>query len=317
MAERDYWSENLQPARFAGVEFPVGPRTIAGGRSWAKHRFAFRDGQDDEDTGREPLVFEVEIPLFRSIDVEHYPNTFEALRFAFDDPETKGRGEWQDPELGILTVKVDRWQWITDPNARNGGIFKLRVEEVGDEAFVYTTAASGEPIEDPADAADLADAEIAELGVTKADVLAALEADGVAMEDPDAVAEGAAMLAIAGDVLTTIGENVDAIEIEAGLDTALARIDAVCSLEAVIGVDGAEAFGLLVELAGALTSAAERAVRRAAVVKEIELEGGASSAEIAVRFYGDARRAAEIERRNPTFCALFYESGAVLSLAAS
>lgn len=314
----DYWVGNLQRAKFADVEFPVTRRELSGGRAWAKHRFAFRDGQDDEDTGREPYVFDVEIALFRSIDENHYPTLFEQLRFAFDDPDTKGRAEYQDPELGPITVKVDKWRWTADAMERDGGRFHVRLEEVSAEAFHLTTAAGEEIGQSPEAIAELADGELASLGVTKADGLDALDAAGVAVPDESEIEEGALVAGVVGLALDVIQNGaIDATEITAALEMGMQRLAALAELDAVGDVDGAEALGLLVEIGNALASTADRELRASTPISSIVLEQGLSAAEIALRLYGDASRADEVERRNPTFCSLLYAAGSTLSVLAT
>lgn len=128
-SENDYWSDNLIDASLDGVDFLISTRTVKGGRAFARRRFPYRDGQSVEDTGREPYVFELEIPLYRGVSDSLYPARQVELLAVFDDAEKKGEVEYVDPEFGALNVKVSDWSWKTEPSARNGGLLSLVLEE--------------------------------------------------------------------------------------------------------------------------------------------------------------------------------------------
>lgn len=312
------WNENLQPASFAGVEFPLAGREIGGGRASARHRPVFADGQSTEDTGREPYLFELRIPLFHTIDPNHYPTLKEQLRAAFDDPDTKGVGEYVDPELGPIRCKVVKHTWRSDAMERDGGWYTVALEEDSDAAYHYATStAAVEPTATPNQAADEADAELGELGLTDAEIKAAWEAGDAPASAGFAPEAGATFATVTADLMDGISTGIaTADEVQAQVDRVRRQIDATLALEAVAGPDGWAAQGALYDLADAIERAAQRALRSGPPVVLWTPPAELSTAEIAVRLYGDARRAAEVEARNPSYHPLFLPAGRALRVLA-
>src|SRR5687768_3286370 len=128
------WEQQLHEASLGGVAFPVASRRITGGRAYAPRKYPHRDGQDVEDTGREPYTFELEVPLFADVDAAHYPDTYEALRLVVDDEADRGELEYVDVELGPVPVKVRQWNWSQTARERDGGVFSVVLEERTHEA---------------------------------------------------------------------------------------------------------------------------------------------------------------------------------------
>jgi prophage DNA circulation protein len=90
-------------------------------------KYPNRDGQRSEDLGREPYVFELEIPLFADIDPSHYPTMAEQLRAILDDPEDGL--EYRDHELGTMPVSIGPWTSDIDAKMRDGVVFRIQLTE--------------------------------------------------------------------------------------------------------------------------------------------------------------------------------------------
>ena len=310
------WDDILHEASFAGVEFPVSKRSVEGGRSSAARKYPFRDGQDLEDTGREPYAIEYEIPLFASIDPIHYPTTYEQLRAVFDDPESQGFGELVDPEIGPIFVKVKfPWRWETTPDERDGGRFAVRFEEVSNDAIVF--AIRPDPDAQARLAAEELDASLADAGITDAEILADWSDAGVGL-DPDFAIEDTLFVSVVDDFFATLDEGAMAgDEIAANLDVIRTRIDRVNSFSAAREVENWSVVSSSAQLTSSVTEATESKVARAKRIVEYRVPTEMSVYDVANILYGDPGRAGEIEERNPHPSPLFYEAGLTLRVLES
>lgn len=129
MAQDDYWTENLLPAKLGGIEIDIADRRVESGRQFARYRYPYRNGQGVEDVGRKIYVWTLKVPLFRGVGLGHYPGTVDAIVKLVDSDKTRGEVEYMDPEWGPFDVKIADWTWETNPEQRNGGVLTLVIEE--------------------------------------------------------------------------------------------------------------------------------------------------------------------------------------------
>lgn len=308
------WEETLHEASLGGVPFPVSDRRISGGRAYAPRKYPHRDGQDTEDTGREPYVFELVIPLFADVDPSHYPDTYASLRGIVDNEDLQGELEYVDPELGPLPIKVRQWTWSETARERDGGIFSITLEERSHEPFLFAILQA--PPEARATAVDLG-RELDALGtVGEDDIRAAWAAEGADFGDYeiepkdgelwtglttdffDALEEDA----LAADELT---ERVDRFRFRGGI---VLGMDELQDPEAWTGAQ------LLMRLLDSVSQAAESyaAQQPAATLWRVPQE--MSAWEISLRNFATDERAEEIMRLNPIANPLFYPAGMVVTL---
>lgn len=311
-----WWEENLATASFAGVEFPLAERGVEGGRVSVRRKLPFVDGARHEDLGRDGVVWDLTIPLFRGVSEDHYPGTYRRLLELFSDGAV---GEYVDPEQGTFTAKVTKWRWNTDPRKRDGGVFQVRIEESSEESapFLRPSPTSPRLASSIARTSDEADAELADLGVSGDETLEAMDKAGFPADRGLSIEAGAVLTTVVGAaaaVLRVATGSSD--EIAAIVDYTLGQIGAVMELDAVVGDDGVAALNALVDLAGAVRELGDAAMARAPSVVELEIPTGTVSAfELAATLYGTVERYAEVLDRAPTLCPLFYTAGAVVRLA--
>jgi prophage DNA circulation protein len=129
MAQDDYWSQNLIPAKIGGIDIDIADRRVESGRQFARYRYPYRNGQGVEDVGRKIYVWTLKIPLFRGVGLGFYPGTVDAIIKLVDSDTTRGEVEYIDPEWGPFQVKIADWTWETTPEQRNGGVLTLVIEE--------------------------------------------------------------------------------------------------------------------------------------------------------------------------------------------
>lgn len=314
----DYWAENLQLASFDGVAFPVRTLERSGGRAKVRHRYPYRDAQDVEDTGREPYAWTIEIPLFAGmspVDVGRplYPDTYELLRFLFDDPDTLGEAEYVDPELGPFDVAVISHTWRANADARNGGVYTLQIEEVSADPFPYSITEGSGSRSSAEQAA--ADADLAIVGVVTEDEIAqAWEDDGVAVED-GSFDPGAIFTGLVDDFFNTIQDaSLAADDVAAYVDRVRYRIDRVLRFDAMREASRWSIVASLNRLSDTLTQAGEEAQASRPTIVDFVVPWVMSADEVALQLYGDVSRAEEIVRRNPTRDPNAYQTGRVLKV---
>lgn len=310
-----YWDTNLLPASFAGVAFPVGERQVSGGRSFARHRPTFAGGQRVQDTGRDPYVVALAIPLFRSVSSAFYPERYEQLRAALDDPETSGEGEYVDPELGSFRAKVATWKWRTVPDLRDGGIFEVVLEEVTDDSAPIPEAGWRSP---PATRSTLlargdeVDAEMGSLGVTDDDQTGALSSAGVPLEGTPE--RGAVTRQIMADVVDRVQDVRSTVDrTAAAVEYGLQQLSTIGDLALSRSPDSWVAWGATQDAAFALRSFGEDALRRSTPLVTVEIPAlGLSAYEIAARLYGDLSRADEVIALSTGIHPLFLSVGSTV-----
>lgn len=314
----DLWDETLQPASFAGIEFPVASRSLGGGRALARKRYPNRPGQSVEETGREPYTFELEIPLFADVEPEHYPNTFESLRYAFDDPDTGALAEYVDPELGPLQAQVDTWTWRTAAGARNGGVLTVKLEEVSHEDFVLTTS-TRDAQRSAEDAAAEIDERIGDLGISEEDLEQSFLAGGVPLsEDEKDKLSGELWSTQVTRFVESIEDGIStAEEMAARLDGMRRRIDILVNLPGMQAPAAAFAHHAAMRLGASLVEMGDELVSRAPPLVEHIILSEQSVYEVASQLYGSPDRAAEILQRNPSPSPLFLPAGTRLVVLSS
>lgn len=311
------WDDILHEASFAGVIFPVGRRSVEGGRASATRRYPFRDGQDIEDTGREPYALEYEVPLFASVDASHYPDTYEQLRAAFDDPESQGFGELVDPEIGPIFVKVKfPWRWETTPEERDGGRFSVRFEEVSNDPIVFSVRPT-DPEAQARLAAEALDAALADGGISEADILADWDSAGLGLEIGFS-AEDTLFVSVVDDFFATLDEAAMAgDDLAAELDVFRNRIDRVNNFSAEREVESWSIISSSARLTGSVSEATEKKISRAKRIVEYRVPVEMSIYDVANILYGDPARATEIQQRNPSDRPLFLKAGTTLRVLES
>ncbi len=298
----------------AGVPFPVSERRISGGRSYAPRKYPHRDGQDTEDTGREPYTFELTIPLFADVDPSHYPSIFEQLRAIVDEPDSQGELEYVDVELGPLPVKVKQWSWAETARERDGGVFTLTLEERSHDAFLVSILAA--PPDSRGTGVALSRALDLTETVSEADVRAEWAAAGADLGDFELEPEdGLLWTGLTDDFFLAIEDGgLAADELAERVDRFRLRGGLVLRMDDMRTPDGWPAAQVLVRLLDSISQAAESyAVQQpTAVLWRVPEE--MSAWEISLRNFGTDERASEIISLNPVANPLFYRAGAVLTL---
>lgn len=304
--------EDLNEARLGGVVFPVGSRSISGGRAFARRRYPFRDGQATEGTGREPYKFSLGVPLFADVDPEHYPSVYEQLRAQLDDPDVSGRMEYVDPELGPINVQVVDWTWKQTAEQRDGGLFDIDLEEVSFDDAVFSTRS----IDDRGAAslaAELVDTTLEDVGISNADVSAALADAGVPVSDGEPLLDGAPTVSLLDGFTDTLDDGaLEADALASSVDTLRIRLGAIGDLPALGTIDGWPAIQALSRLTAAVSDIAAAALASTVPVVFYAVPDSMSAFEIAVALYGDGARGEEVMRRNPSRDGLSYRPGTQL-----
>jgi len=312
------WDSYLQPASFDGVEFPLSSREISGGRAWAPRRYPNRPGQSGEDVGREPYMFELEIPLFHGVDPNHYPTLFEQLRAVFDDPQTTGEAEYVDPELGPLNAKVTQWRWITDAGRRDGGLLRVSIEEVtfDDQVLAVQT---GDPQRDTESHAETLDSELDDFDLAEADLEEDFEENGVGLsEDEQDRQSGELWSTQVTRFVEEIEDGIsDAEAVADRIDTIRTRIGLLGARSELQGPAGVHALHAAARLAESLGELGARAVIDAPPLVEHRIETSLSVYEVSSLLYGTPDRADEILQRNPSGSPLMIPAGTTLVVLAA
>lgn len=215
MPQEGYWTTNLLDASLAAgdteLTFQVSDRTVSGGRAWARRRYPFRNGQDDEDTGAEPRTLAYTVPLFRDVDEDDYPNLFFDLIELFESDEHLGRATLTDPEFGPLLVRLVDYAWSTDGKQRDGGELKLTFETLGDENATILTVHSGDAADASEDAAAVDDA-IADAGQTPVQSASKMKDAGVPLSGTELTVLGLSA-SFGANVGLVPGVSVDVVSV--------------------------------------------------------------------------------------------------------
>lgn len=195
MAQSGYWPTNLLDATLqAGdveLTFPVEDRHVKGGRAWARRRYPFRNGQEDEDTGAEPREIVYTVPLFRDVDEEHYPNLVNDLIEFFESDTVRGRATLTDPEFGPLLVRLVDYGWNTTSKERDGGKLQLTFETLGRELItLLTTRGAARSSTSAEDDATRVDDALADAGKKPTDSAKKMKEKGVPLTGTEILALG-------------------------------------------------------------------------------------------------------------------------------
>lgn len=283
-----WWEENLQEGKLGDLPIPITRRRKRGGRDGARHRFAFRDGQAVEDTGRMPRVYDLEIPLFRDVSESHYPIRKDNILRVIEDAQTKGSLEYTDPEDGAIRVKAFEYEWVTDATQRDGGILNLVLEEdnirLGEDGSLTDEDALSKSLE------------------------LAIAFDSYLMDLPEAVLqemrEETGFLDSMSDFVNSVYDGVDQVALAA--DSYAAYIDAATNtLNRLINyppfgdVQNWSIVNACVDLVGSMTTAIERKqARDKPSYTTFTTPSEMSVYEVAVALYGDEVRGPEISLSN-------------------
>lgn len=142
MANPDVFNQ-LLPAKFRDVEFPVTRIRTSVAHDLVEHKYWGRDGGRIESTGLAPIRHSFHAPLLNGISpgknerwAALYPNQMRILLAAF---QKKERGELQHPEFGLLVVKAERMEMDWDAGRRGGVDAELSFVETLTDADTAST----------------------------------------------------------------------------------------------------------------------------------------------------------------------------------
>lgn len=304
----------------APIEFPVGKRSVSGGRAGAERRYAFRNGQDYEDTGREPREYTYEVPLFQDVDEKHYPETYFKLLDFIESDEARGEAELVDPEHGPAKVRMMPYDWSTDPGQRHGGVMKLSFQTVGEETTLFPTADGFfEPTVRAELSAEEFDQQLAESGVTVSVMNEAFAAAGVALSAKERVSSMASSTSRFSSLLSVFKSDMnvpqDGDSVASYVDVFRRRIEATMNIASAR--DNPETgFPLLVSgnmLMSAVTDIGQDAYRDAPRVYDYTVGGSSVSMyELANLLLGSVERVQELIDLNPGLQVNFIPQGSVV-----
>lgn len=315
--DENRWEVIMADATLGGVTFPLAKRALGGGLDFGRIRPIGRAGQGVEPTGRHPLTFTLEIPLFNGVEQRRdlYPTVYEELIDVFTNDVAAGPVDYTDPILGSFRVTVPKWDADETAERRDGAVITCQLEEAdeSDDSFVVPARSPGR--EAIARAAAM-DAGLAGLGANDTDVLAAIAASGYPRSGDERWSSGALMSGMTSGFLGDLQAGaLTADQVGSRVDAYRSRIrSVVLGIEAVgtaLGWDVYAAGMMLVDAAGAL---GERALASAAPVQLVRINGSVSAADLALRLYRDPARADDIIRRAPVARPWAYEAGTVLRL---
>lgn len=308
---RTWNDQNLLPAQLGSVSFLVSSRHIEGGRTKAKFRYPYRDGQGVEDMGRTPNTFKLTIPLYRGMaaDAENsdaiYPGTLDRIVEIVDSSDLRGEVEYVDPAYGVFRVSIMDYQWTEDAERQDGGVLTLTLEERGFEESLLKNVLSGK------------------LTARARALNAAKDADyffDVLLRGPDTTRykRDAANGWTLANAWSKFQDLLDKGALT--LDDAASRIDSVSFLaQRIMSFDVGDELSRwsLTNSCTSFMSAARDTTASAAskpgtTLVKYTVPGGMSSYEIAQALYQDASRADEITDNNPTSNPMLYQPGTVL-----
>lgn len=310
------FEEELQEAALDGIAFPVSSRRVQNSRSYGRHRYAYRDGQEAENTGLDPIGFELDVPLFDGVEwpTELWPGTWDALRLLLEDPEAGGFYEYDDPEFGPMQVIVPDWSWETSGESRDGGLLRLTIERAElDEGTLVIRDSDARGVSSRL--AEQLDEATADAGLDDDDIATAFEVYGVPLTDQDPVTLGSGnvMSSLVEDFASALDEGALAQdELAAKLDELRSRIDAVRRFPETQDPRNWSMVYASERLLATVTDLAEAARRTAPPVMDYEVPDMMSVYEVASILYGNTSRADEILARNTIPEPLFIPRGRVL-----
>lgn len=145
----DDFTQNLLPASFLGIPFPVSAWSDAGSHDAKVHKKADRDGGRIELIGSNPRQFHLTIPLYNGLVAgsseswtKLFPETYTDLLAAF---EKRQRGYLVHPIFGSLYCKPLNWSATYDAQRRNGVTLEVNFAETleDDDESVVTASKFG------------------------------------------------------------------------------------------------------------------------------------------------------------------------------
>ena len=133
------WETVLQPFKLGDIELPTTQRTMSGGRDIMRGAPPNRPGQYTSDMGRKAFTFSLTIPLYDGMQSEGvtYPDDYEDLLFLLTDDLYGGAYEYIDGVLGAFNVRITEWSLDDSAQERDGGIFKITMEENSTDESTY------------------------------------------------------------------------------------------------------------------------------------------------------------------------------------
>jgi hypothetical protein len=308
MPQNDFWTENLQPASLDGIVFEIAERRVTTGRALARYRYPYRDGQGVEDLGRSVYVWNLEVPLYRSVGLAQYPGTLDDLIRLVEDADKKAEVEYVDPEWGPFRVKIPEngFEWSTTGETRDGGMLSLTLEEISFDQSVTQN------LESPRLAGR---ANAAFLAGNIDNNLQNLDAPDIPSDiDPN---EGFSLT----DTWNAVQNGLDTAALAA--DDVAAKIDEVTLISQKIlnfsAGDELERFSLYNSTVDFIAAAKDVGddsgdAPPGETLVERTLTATLSSFQIAQWLYGDSFRASEIEFNNPTPNPLAYPIGTTIKV---
>lgn len=290
-----FW-EDLNEAQLADVAFPVKARAFSGGYDFARVRRPYRNGQETDRTGRRPLVFKLTVELCRDVDESHYPGRYQELLDVLTRDEAPI--EYSDPILGSFGVEVAEYSVDEEAQGIDSATLQITLEEVSSDDFSSSVVPQRLPGSAAISWAAELDTEIAEAGVTDAELALAMGEAGVA---PKAGEIGAGT--VFSDTVSTfqqrfsVGASV-ASEVERAVDVVRLRVGAVMAMPQLATSAGYPVRAAALLLLDSVAGQADRLVARQVPMVDTVLGVAAGARELAVRRYGSADLAGEIVRRN-------------------
>lgn len=318
------WDEILLTASIGPIdgsgeklEFPVRTRTVTGGRMGASRRYPYRNGQDYEDTGQEPLSLQFTVELYEDVDPSHYPSLFFDLIDFLDGDEALGQAELIDPELGPLPVRMMPWRWSSSAENRNGGVLDLAFETIGEEgAILYVDDSLYTPTAQADIAAANVDQQIADSNISAETIDDAFDEYDVALTAAE-IRAGLNMPARWSNLLarykSTVTSPVSSTNVATSVDIMRRRIEAMQSVSVDLSPD--EAFPIISNcnvLMGAVTDIGQEAFQDSPRVIEVEVERDSSIYEVAVQRFNDVNYSDILIDLNPTVPTNFIPAGTII-----
>ena len=302
----DLWADILQECKLGGIELPLASRSLRGGFAFARQKYPYRAGQETEDTGREPLAFDLAVPLFAGMTLEGggalYPGRYEELLFLLVDSARAGEVEYVDPVLGPYQVKVASFDVREEAEPRDGALVSIQLEEriADDEALRFTLSAEQAGARSRAEGlANATDAQLEEL-VPREDLDQAFRDSGYPLEgdelDWPSDAVFSSGVARAFSALDAGAETASAIAAEAARFTA--RVDAVASLPALARSESWTTRATLLRLRESFTRAATEIASSSRRQTLFTTQGATNLYRVCLQLYGDARHVDALARIN-------------------
>lgn len=309
------WDDTLGPYKLDGIVFEAASRRRRGGRKVIARKYPYRDGQDAEDTGREPYTYELVVPLFNGVNPEHWPNLADQLIAVLENPPTDL--EYQDPEHGAITVSVVDWDDALDPERRDGVVLSITlVERQLDLANLGRVLSSSPTLTDPATLAASLDDAMADAGIEENTVTAGFAVAGAELDEDERGATGSLWEAQVAETLARIDDGAATADaIVAQVERVRARLDVLTSLEVAQTAEGHPVYEAAMLLAASLEATARELSADAPALVEHRTLVETSIFEVASSLYGDPGRVADLLARNAMADPLFIPAGTVLVVA--